>query len=182
MSHSPPETRTDAALLAAHVSGDREAFGELFARHRPRLYRLARIRGETREDADDAVQDAMLAAHRAASSFRNDAPVGSWLRRILVNTCTDRLRRRAIRPTVPLVEDELTIDDRTAQVETTLLVRQALLLLPVEQRAVMLAVDMFGYTIADAAVLLGVAEGTVKSRCARGRGRLSVLLRPRRPA
>ncbi len=177
-----PDVRTDAALLAAHVGGDREAFGELFSRHRPGLYRLARIRSSSAEDADDAVQDAMLAAHRSADSFRNDAAVGSWLRRIVVNNCTDRLRRNVIRQTVALTDDNLAVGDHTDRVETALVVRQALLRLPVEQRAVMLAVDLHGYTISDAARLLGVAEGTVKSRCARARGRLAELLRPLRPA
>lgn len=176
------DDRDDAALLAAHVGGDREAFGELFARHRPGLYRLARHRSATAEDADDAVQDAMLAAHRAASSFRNDAAVSSWLYRILVNTCTDRWRRNAISPTVPLTDDTVAIGDQSGRVETTLVVRQALLRLPAEQRAVTLAIDLQGYTIADTARLLGVPEGTVKSRCARARGRLAVLLHPLRPA
>jgi RNA polymerase sigma-70 factor (ECF subfamily) len=62
-------------------------------------------------------------------------------------------------------------------VDTVLVVRRALMRLPAEQRAAVLAVDMHGYSVADAAVLLGVAEGTVKSRCARGRARLTGLLR-----
>jgi RNA polymerase sigma-70 factor (ECF subfamily) len=60
-------------------------------------------------------------------------------------------------------------------------VRQALMLLPAGQRAAVLAVDMHGYTVADTARLLGVAEGTVKSRRARARGSLEVLLRPLGP-
>ena len=178
MCSTQPDGRSDAALLAAHVGGDRWAFGELFARHRPRLYQLARGHGGTAEDADDAVQDAMLAAHRAAGGFRHDAAVGSWLHRILVNSCRDRQRRNAIRPTAELIEDRALVDDHTGRVEIALLVRQALLRLPVEQRAVLLAVDMHGYAVADAAVLLGIAEGTVKSRRARARSRLAVLLRP----
>lgn len=177
-----PDARTDADLLAAHVGGDRAAFGELFARHRTALYRLARIRSSSAEDADDAVQDAMLAAHRSAGSFRNDAAVASWLRRIVVNNCMDRLRRSVIRQTVALNDEILAVADDTERIETALVVRQALLRLPVEQRAVLLAVDLHGYPIADAARLLGVAEGTVKSRGARARGRLAELLRPLRPA
>ena len=66
--------------------------------------------------------------------------------------------------------------DRTAQVETAIVVQRALMRLPVEQRAAVVAVDMQGYSIADTARLLGVAEGTVKSRCARARARLAELL------
>lgn len=167
----------DADLLHAHAAGDPHAFAELFRRHGPRLYRLARRHSLTDEDAHDAVQDAMLAVHRGAGSFRRDAAVTSWLHRIVVNACRDRLRRNAIRPTTALTEgDDISVADRTATLETTLLVREALLRLPVEQRLAVLAVDMQGYSIAEAAVLLNVAEGTIKSRCARARARLAVLL------
>lgn len=167
--------RSDAELLAAHVAGDRYAFTELFHRHRRQLHRLARLTTHSAEDAEDALQDAMLSAHRGAGAFRHDAAVGSWLHRIVVNACLDRLRRAKARPVVPL-EDVYPVADRTAQVETAIVVQRALMRLPVEQRAAVVAVDMQGYSVADAARLLGVAEGTVKSRCARGRVRLAELL------
>jgi RNA polymerase sigma-70 factor, ECF subfamily len=167
--------RSDAELLAAHVAGDRNAFAELFHRHQRQLHRLARLTTRSPEDAEDALQDAMLSAHRCAGSFRHDAAVHSWLHRIVVNACLDRLRRAKGRPTAPL-EDIYPVDDRTAQVETAIAVQQALMRLPVEQRAALVAVDMQGCSIADTAAMLGVAEGTVKSRCARGRARLVQLL------
>ena len=98
--------RTDSELLFAHVAGDRRAFDELFRRHRTQLYRLARGRTQTAEDADDAVQEAMLSAHRGAGSFRHDSAVQSWLHRIVVNACRDRVRHNVIRPTVVLDDDE----------------------------------------------------------------------------
>ncbi len=167
--------RSDAELLAAHVAGDLYAFAELFRRHQRQLHRLARLTTRTPEDAEDALQDAMLSAHRGAGSFRYDAAVHSWLHRIVVNACLDRLRRAKAHPTTPL-EDIYPVADRTAQVETAIVVQHALMRLPVEQRAALVAVDMQGYSIADTAQMLGVAEGTVKSRCARGRVRLAQLL------
>jgi RNA polymerase sigma-70 factor, ECF subfamily len=167
--------RSDAELLAAHVAGDRYAFGELFRRHQRQLHRLARLTTRTPEDADDALQDAMLSAHRGAGSFRHDAAVGSWLHRIVVNACLDRLRRAKAHRTVPL-EDVYPVADRTAQVETAIVVERALARLPIGQRAAIVAVDMQGYSVADTARLLGVPEGTVKSRCARARARLAELL------
>lgn len=181
-SQTPPDGRSDADLLAAHAAGDRYAFAELFGRHHTRLYRLARRSTPTSEDADDVVQEAMLSAHRGAASFRNDAAVSSWLHRIVVNACRDRLRRNASRATAALPEDGCPVADRTGSVETSLMVRQALLRLPADQRAAVLAVDMHGYSVADAAVLLDIAEGTVKSRCARARARLAVLLGQLAPA
>ena len=174
--------RTDAELLAAHTAGDRYAFAELFGRHHSRLYRLARGSTSTAEDADDVLQEAMLSAHRGAASFRNDAAVSSWLHRIVVNACRDRLRRNALRPTEPLPDDGCPVSDQTVGIETTLMVREALLRLPVDQRAAVLAVDVHGYSVADAATLLDVAEGTIKSRCARARARLAILLSHLSPA
>jgi len=167
--------RSDAELLAAHVAGDRYAFDELFHRHQRQLHRLARLTTRTPEDAEDALQDAMLSAHRGAGSFRHDAAVGSWLHRIVFNACLDRLRRTKAHPTAPL-EDIYPVADRTAQVETAIVVQRALMRLPVEQRAAVVAVDMQGYSVADTAALLGVAEGTVKSRWSRARLRLAELL------
>ena len=135
--------RSDAELLAAHVAGDRYAFGELFHRHRRQLHHLARLTTRSPEDAEDALQDAMLSAHRGAGSFRHDAAVGSWLHRIVVNACLDRLRRAKAHRTVPL-EDVYPVADRSAQVETAIVVQRALARLPIEQRAAIVAVDMLG--------------------------------------
>jgi RNA polymerase sigma-70 factor (ECF subfamily) len=168
--------RSDDELLAAHVAGDRYAFEELFYRHYRHLDRLARLTSRSPEDAADALQDAMLSAHRSAGSFRRDAAVSSWLHRIVVNACLDRLRRSRIHLTAAIDDNACTVADRTAQVETAIVVRHALMRLPVGQRAAVVAVDMQGYSIADAARTLGIAEGTVKSRCARGRARLAVVL------
>jgi RNA polymerase sigma-70 factor, ECF subfamily len=169
--------RTDAELLAAHVAGDRYAFEELFLRHERQLYRIARLTSRTAEDAADALQDAMLSAHRSAGSFRNDAAVSSWLYRIVVNACLDRLRRNKSHITVRIDDDIFPISDSTARSDTAVVVQRALMRLPVDQRAAVVAVDMQGYSVADAARLLGVPQGTVKSRCARARARLALMLR-----
>lgn len=167
--------RTDAELLAAHVAGDRYAFEELYRRHHRRLRQLARDTTDCPEDAEDALQDAMLSAHRGAGSFRYNAAVGSWLHRIVVNACLDRLRRRGIR-CAELLEEHAAVGDRTDAVAAALAVRDALDRLPADQRAAVMAVDMQDCSIAAAAGVLGIPEGTVKSRCARGRARLAVLL------
>lgn len=168
--------RTDAELLAAHVAGDRYAFEELFLRHQRQLYRLAVLSSRNAEDAADALQDAMLSAHRNAASFRYDAAVSSWLYRIVVNACLDRLRRNKTHPTVALEDDAIPVSDPASKTDTTIVVQRALMRLPVDQRAAVVAVDMQGYSVADTARMLGVPEGTVKSRCSRARARLAVML------
>jgi RNA polymerase sigma-70 factor (ECF subfamily) len=168
--------RTDAELLVAHVDGDRYAFEELFYRHHRQLHRLARITSHNREDAADALQDAMLSAHRTAPTFRYDASVSSWLYRIVVNACLDRLRRNKSHPVTTLDDEICHLGDPTQRVDTAVVVERALLRLPLEQRAVVVAVDMQGYSVAETARLLGVPEGTVKSRCSRARAKLAKTL------
>jgi RNA polymerase sigma-70 factor (ECF subfamily) len=169
------DPRDDVALLRAHASGDRTAFGELVHRHRDRLWAVALRTLGDREEAADALQDALLSAYRAAAGFRGDAAVTTWLHRIVVNACLDRVRRRNARPTVPLPEVDpapVPPPDR----DTALVVQAALAELPAEQRAALVLVDLHGYSVADAAEIMGVAEGTIKSRCARGRAKLAILL------
>ncbi len=173
------DIRSDADLLAAHAAGDRRAFAELVSRHHARLHRLARRRCRSAEEADDALQDALISAHRRAGSFRREAAVGTWLHRIVVNACIDRTRRiPAEQPVADIAEGHAPLIDRTGQSDTALLVHRALMRLPIDQRAAVLAVDMHGYSVAEAARLLDVAQGTVKSRRARARARLAVLLGP----
>jgi RNA polymerase sigma-70 factor, ECF subfamily len=168
--------RSDSELLAAHVAGDRYAFEELFYRHHRQLYRLAMITSRNPDDAADALQDALLSAHRTAASFRRDAAVSSWLYRIVVNACLDRLRRNKTHLVTELVDDTCPVGDHAQRVDTAIMVEHALMRLPVEQRAAVVAVDMQGYSVAETARMLGVAEGTVKSRCSRARAKLAEAL------
>ena len=171
----------DRALLAAHLAGDREAFGTLVGHHRERLWAVALRTLGDREEAADAVQDALLSAYRGAGSFRGDARVTTWLHRIVVNACLDRVRRRKARPAVPLPEQGSSLEpadrhDALSARETALDVESAMALLTAEQRTAILLVDVHGLPVEEAAAVLDVAVGTVKSRCSRGRARLAVAL------
>ena len=181
--------RTDADLLAAHVAGDPDAFGELFGRHRDRLWAVALRTLGNPEDAADGLQDAMVAAFRRAGSFRGDSAVTTWLHRVVVNACLDRARAAKVRAADALPDDlddtgrgsVLTSapDDPQAEAEASArrrTVLAALATLPPDQRAALVLVDMEGYPVAEVARILGCAEGTVKSRCSRGRARLAALL------
>lgn len=168
---------SDAELIRRHVAGDADAFAELFRRHRDRMWAVALRTTGDRELASDCVQDAFLAAYRRAGSYRGDAAVTTWLHRIVVNACLDRLRR--LRPTVPLPAiDPADPHDAHDAALTALDVRAALARLPEEQRLALVLVDMHGVPVREAAAILEVAEGTVKSRCFRGRAALATILRP----
>lgn len=176
-----PAGDTDRTLLDRHLAGDRAAFGELVRRHQDRLWAVAlRTLGDP-EEAADALQDALLSAFRRAASFRGEAAVTSWLHRIVVNACLDRIRHNRARPAVPLpAGDEVAAPgDEIAGRAAAIDLEQALQRLPAEQRAALVLVDIEGYPVEEAARLLDVPPGTVKSRCARGRARLASQLRDR---
>ena len=172
--------RSDADLLRAHVAGDASAFEELVRRHRDRLWAVALRTTRDREEAADGLQDALISAYKAADSFRGDSAVTTWLHRIVVNACLDRMRRRQSRATLQLPEDgphePAETRDRVTERDTRMMVEDALAQLPAEQRAAIVLVDVEGWSVAETATILGVPEGTVKSRCARGRARLAVML------
>ena len=197
MTDDPGEEPSDRDLLAAHVAGDAAAFGTLFTRHRDRLWAVALRTMGNPEDAADALQDAMISAFRRAGGFRGEAAVTTWLHRVVVNACLDRIRAAKVRAADALPDDledyagrgalstaapdagpeEVAVaGDRRRQVLA------ALATLPAEQRAALVLVDMEGYGVAEAAEILDCAVGTIKSRCARGRARLAPAARgaPRR--
>ncbi|MFE7098969.1 RNA polymerase sigma factor SigM [Streptomyces erythrochromogenes] len=185
MNDTTPAACSDQELLALHVGGDPDAFGELVRRHRDRLWAVALRTLGDREEAADAVQDALVSAYRAAHTFRGDSAVTTWLHRITVNACLDRARKAASRRTAPLNDTERLEsllephESAEAPAERQDLHRQllaALRTLPDEQRAALVLVDMQGYPVAEAADILDVPTGTVKSRCARGRAKLLPLL------
>ncbi|GAA2237228.1 RNA polymerase sigma factor SigM [Streptomyces amakusaensis] len=176
---------SDQDLLGRHVAGDPNAFGELVRRHRDRLWAVALRTLGDREEAADAVQDALVSAFRAAHTFRGQSAVTTWLHRITVNACLDRARKAASRKTSPVDDTERferllePHESAEAPAERQDLNREllaALAKLPADQRAALVLVDMQGYPVAEAARILEVPVGTVKSRCARGRARLLPML------
>lgn len=181
---------SDRELLRAHVDGDPDAFGVLFGRHRDRLWAVALRTMGNPHDAADGLQDGLIAAFRRAETFRGDSAVTTWLHRVVVNACLDRLRAAKVRQADPLpdlLEERAdrgslaTMDDAdpaeaAVADERRRTVLAALATLPPEQRAALVLVDMEGYPVAEAAVILDTAVGTVKSRCSRGRAKLAELL------
>jgi RNA polymerase sigma-70 factor (ECF subfamily) len=179
MSGLAPGEPSDTVLLQRHVQGDADAFGLLFRRHKDRLWAVALRISCDPDDAADALQEAMISAFRRAANFRGESAVTTWLHRIVVNASLDLLRRRSARSVgwsgnpddLPVPEPRQGVDS-AASTDSRLDVDAAMRILPPPQRAALVLVDMLGYSVADASVVLGVPEGTVKSRCARGRAQL----------
>jgi RNA polymerase sigma-70 factor, ECF subfamily len=173
--------RDDVALLRAAARGDEEALAALYDRHAGWLtIRLARRCGQP-DVVDQAVQDTFLALWREAGNYRGGGDVAAFVWGIGIRRLIDLVRReggqrhllarRAERPQVVVSAE----DQVLAGIEFGHL-GQALADLPPELRAAIEATVLDGLTCAEAAALLGVAEGTVKSRCHRARQALRAAL------
>ena len=193
---SPPTTASAAALAAVDprdddlaiarriAAGDRAAFIELMRRHNRRLYRLARATLRDDAEAEDALQEAYLAAYRSIAQFRGDANLATWLSRMVLNECLGRLRKSARRQNViPIVayEDDMattTPDVREvpeqafARAEMRALIERKLDALPEDFRTVFVLRAVEELSVEETAACLGIPEATVRSRHFRARSLL----------
>jgi RNA polymerase sigma-70 factor (ECF subfamily) len=165
----------DEPLVRRAQRGDRFAFEALVERHERRLYTLAaRVLG-SREEAADAVQDALLRAWLGLPKFRGGSLFSTWLYRICVNAAHDVRQKRR---TPPAAEPPEPVDprDRIADSELSGELQLALNALDEPYRVAVVLYDVLGCSYAEIAELTGVAEGTVKSRIFRGRTELAARL------
>lgn len=178
----------DRTLAAAIHAGERDAFVHLMRRYNQRLYRLARATLRDDAEAQDALQDAYLAAYRAIGGFRGDAQLSTWLSRLVLNACLARLRRNARRqaaaPTVSasandgsdleLVDTshEASPDDALMRAQIRALLEQKLDALPEAFRVVFVLRCVEELSVEETAQCLGIAEATVRTRHFRARSLL----------
>jgi RNA polymerase sigma-70 factor, ECF subfamily len=178
----------DAALVRRIVEGDAAAFELVMRRHNRRLFRLARATLRDDAEAEDALQEAYLAAHRALPGFRGDASLATWLSRLVTNECLDRLRKRARRDNIfPIgsleaendMEFAMTESQASASPDQMLLRAQVRSLLerkldalPASFRCVFVLRAVEELSVEETAQSLGIAEATVRSRHFRARSLL----------
>jgi RNA polymerase sigma-70 factor, ECF subfamily len=170
----------EAALAVRARSGDRDAFGELVERYADQARRVARAVLQDADDADDAAQDAFLAALVKLHQYDAQRPFGPWLMRIVSNAATDRRRRRTVRRSESLQEGLIaggarpdTVAERAALNDR---LRGALAQLPPRRSLAVTLFDVEGYSHAEIAEMLGIPEGTVRSEVFHARRRLRTLL------
>lgn len=152
-----------------------ERFEDLVATHRDRALRLAwRLVGGDDAAAEDVTQDALVSAYRGLSRFRGDARLDTWFYRIVVRQAYSHLRWRAVRERFGQVDADEAPDHSTVEGDPMLRARiaEALDGLPRNQRDAFVLVHMEGFTVREAAEIMGKASGTVKSHLHRALGKL----------
>ena len=183
----------EADLIERSRSGDLDAFNRIVVAYQHRVYNLCFRMLGSRQAAEDATQDAFLAAYRSVDRMRG-GKLQSWLFRIASNSCIDELRRRQRRPQLsldaPVAADDddrpLDLPDTAAGPEALTLsgevcdaLQQELLTLPADQRLAVILCDVEGLSYEEIAESMRSSIGTVKSRISRGRSRLREALKAR---
>ncbi len=183
-SEAIPESDRD--LVQRHRYGDAEAFDEIYQRHAEMIYNLAyRLSGDE-DQASDLAQEVFFRAFRHLERFRGRSSLKTWLYRVGLNHCRSRLARRRWffvpvaegDPTegLQLVDRRRDPEARAMAGERDQILHRALAKLPLPFREVVVLCDLEGLTYEEIAEVLGVRIGTVRSRIARARGKLRVLL------
>jgi RNA polymerase sigma-70 factor, ECF subfamily len=177
--------------VAAAQAGDRDALEALLRRHHDRLWALCRRLTGNHADAEDALQDALIAIARSIRRYDGRAAFTTWSYRVATNACLDELRRRRRRPVADLPETvgvgaspegaggAVSPPPAATAVEAVadrLDIDAALALLPQEFRAAVVLRDLCDLDYAEIGRVLGIPPGTVRSRIARGRSQLADLL------
>jgi RNA polymerase sigma-70 factor (ECF subfamily) len=188
---SPPRSaKPDSELVDAARSGNGEALEALLERHEARLYRFARRLCRHREDAEDVLQESLLAAARGLRSFRGSSSVSTWLYAIARSFCIKKRRRSVFAPTELSLETEASPAARArpdpgrrpdealeaSRLEAAL--ERAIRALDRPYREVLLLRDVEGLSAAEVADVTGLSVPAVKTRLHRARARLRETLAP----
>jgi RNA polymerase sigma-70 factor (ECF subfamily) len=172
---------SDLDLVRKANGGDRQALDALVERYTPGVQRLASYLLVDLEDARDAAQESLVKLCTRLRQFRGEAQFGTWLHRLVVNTCRDLAARQRLRRTEPIEGREAAVDDvdpsRLALLsEFRRDLAVALGRLTADQRAVVVLRDSAGLSYEEIARVVRMPVGTVKSYVHRGRARLRTLL------
>ena len=184
-----PAASSDEELLRL-ARRDEAAFDELLRRTERQVYSLAFALVQNREDAEDVTQETYLRVWQSLSSFRGECSVKTWILRVARNASLDVLRRRASHEVLPLTtpgedgeEIPLEIPDPDDTPDAAAIrsleireVRAAIAALPADAREILVLRDLQELSYAELSDLLGLPEGTVKSRLFRARAALKKLL------
>ena len=176
----------DELLLRKAQHGDPEAFEQLITPLAQLIWRICWHYTGNRESAEDCGQETMIRIWRSLDSYRGDCALESWVYRIAANCCMDYLRKKKRDKSVsmePMQEQGFDPADPSPGTEEQVVaadeqkrLREAITMLPEDQREALIMTQLEKVPYEEAAKLLGVSEGTIKSRVNRAKARLKEIL------
>jgi len=187
MDNTEKKTEKDFILIRAFLSGDNSAFDTLVINYQNRIFNTCyRILGNY-EDANDSAQDVFISVFRSLKKFRFRSSFSTWIYRITINTCRNKLRSASYRRRRKTLRLDQTVDQedrsssleigderRTPEKELTrkekwILIQQAIDSLPESQKTIVILRDIDGFTYEEISSITELNLGTVKSKLARAR-------------
>ncbi len=175
----------DLELIQKCENGDKKAFDELVLKYQTKAFNVAYRMLSNYEEAKDITQEAFLKAYQSMRGFRKDACFYTWLYRILINTCKNKMKNWARHPHVEsldspvqtaegdvirtLPDKEPDPDQLLIKRETQRCVREAIDSLAIKYKAVIILRDIEGLSYKEITESIGCREGTIKSRLSRAR-------------
>lgn len=176
----------DELLLRKAQHGDPEAFEQLITPLEQLIWRICWHYTGNRESAEDCGQETMIRIWRSLDSYRGDCALESWVYRIAANCCMDYLRKKKRDKSVsmePMQEQGFDPADPSPGTEEQVVaadeqkrLREAITMLPEDQREALIMTQLEKVPYEETAKLLGVSEGTIKSRVNRAKARLKEIL------
>jgi RNA polymerase sigma-70 factor (ECF subfamily) len=168
---------TDEELMSEFQSGDADALNFLLKRLMPKLGAISRKLSPNPNFADDALQEALTTIWKKAIEFKGESKVITWIYVVIRNACIDVLRKEEVR-TKQNISDEYLLEqtdgkDHAEITSTELVVRKAVFSLPEDLRDPVCLVFLSEYSVQETSTILGIPEGTVKTRCSRGKAQLA---------
>ena len=176
----------DELLLRKAQHGDPEAFEQLITPLEQLIWRICWHYTGNRESAEDCGQETMIRIWRSLDSYRGDCALESWVYRIAANCCMDYLRKKKRDKSVSMepmreqgfdpADPSLGTEEQVVAADEQKRLREAIAQLPENQREALILTQLEKVPYEEAAKLLGVSEGTIKSRVNRAKARLKEIL------
>jgi len=179
--------KVDAELVRAFQSGNKQAFDDLVLRHKDKIFNLCYWFFQDHQEANEQAQETFIKAFKALKGFRFEASFSTWLHRIAVNTCKNRIRSLEYRfrkksesldnpdlgdhfnPGEQDASEAMAPDAALEKKQRSLLVRRAINDLPEAKRTMIILRDIDGLSYEEISTITGLNTGTVKSKLARAR-------------
>lgn len=190
LDHQNKSPNIDAELVRAFQTGNKQAFDDLVLRHKDKIVNLCYWFFQDYQEANEQAQETFIKVFKALNKFRFEASFSTWLHRIAINTCKNRIKSLEYRfrkktdsldnpdlgdhfnPGEESTNEDLSPDVALEKKQRSLMVQQAIDALPEAKKTIIILRDIEGLSYEEISDITGFNTGTVKSKIARAREEL----------